>query len=134
MNRVLDAGPMIAFLDREEGWDVVRAMLEDPDDVCFAHSLNLCEVFYQYRRAGGGARAEEMIERLFASGVEIREDMDVEFWYAIGRLKSDPPRKSIADCCGLALAVRLGGEFVTTDHHELDRCVPLGICPIRFIR
>jgi len=37
---------------------------------------------------------------------------------------------------GAAIAVtnRVGGEFVTADHHEFDRIAASGICRIRFIR
>ena len=35
---------------------------------------------------------------------------------------------------GIALAKQLAGEVVTSDHHEFDALVPLGLCPIRFIR
>lgn len=41
---------------------------------------------------------------------------------------------SLADCCGLALARRTGGTFLTTDKHELERLRDLGVCPIEFIR
>jgi predicted nucleic acid-binding protein len=43
-------------------------------------------------------------------------------------------RISLADCFALALAERVGGTLVTSDHHEFDPIVPLAICPILFIR
>lgn len=51
MNYVLDASAMIAYLDGEVGDTVVAGLLSDPTAVCYAHSLNLCEVFYQGLRA-----------------------------------------------------------------------------------
>lgn len=41
---------------------------------------------------------------------------------------------SLADAIGLALTIRLGGEFLTADHHELDSVATTGICPITFFR
>ena len=51
MNRVLDACAMIAFLRGEPGADVVRAILHNPSDACYAHAINLCEVYYDFVRA-----------------------------------------------------------------------------------
>jgi PIN domain nuclease of toxin-antitoxin system len=66
--------------------------------------------------------------------LDASADLDGEFSREIGRLKSLLRRVSLADCACLALAVRLGGEVVTSDHHELDAVVPRNVCPIRFIR
>jgi len=41
---------------------------------------------------------------------------------------------ALPDAFCLALARRLGGTLVTTDHAEFDPLVPLAYCPIRFIR
>jgi predicted nucleic acid-binding protein len=43
-------------------------------------------------------------------------------------------RISLADCFGIALARRVGGELVTSDHHEIDPILPLRLCPLQFIR
>jgi PIN domain nuclease of toxin-antitoxin system len=45
---VLDACAMIALLLREPGEEVVWAHLLEKDATCFAHSVNLCEVFYDF--------------------------------------------------------------------------------------
>lgn len=50
---ILDACAMIALLLREPGEEVVWAHLLEKDATCFAHSLNLCEVFYDFYRASG---------------------------------------------------------------------------------
>jgi hypothetical protein len=41
MNCVLDACAMIALLRAEPGEDVVWAHLGDPNNLCFAHAVNL---------------------------------------------------------------------------------------------
>lgn len=48
MNYVLDAGPMMAFLNNEPGVDVVEEVLTEPGATCYAHVFNLCEVYYLY--------------------------------------------------------------------------------------
>lgn len=133
MIHVLDAGPMIAFLNGESGEDVVEEILADVDDICYAHALNLCEVYYGYLRSADETVAQQAIADLLSHGIIVCEDMDTDFWQSVGRLKA-AGSISIADCFCIALAQRLGGEVVTTDHHEFDALVPLGIVPIRFIR
>jgi len=38
---------MVAYTEGEAGGTVVAALLSDPAAVCYAHSINLCEVYYQ---------------------------------------------------------------------------------------
>jgi uncharacterized protein with PIN domain len=46
VNYVLDAGPMIAFLDDESGAEVVEQALTEPGSTCYAHIFNLTEIYY----------------------------------------------------------------------------------------
>ena len=59
--------------------------------------------------------------------------MGRQYWQRVGTLKS-AGRISLADCFGIALAQILSGDIVTSDHHEFDPLVPLGIVSINFIR
>lgn len=52
----------------------------------------------------------------------------------MGQYKADIRRISLADCFALALTKTMRGRLLTSDHHEFDKIVPLGICPITFIR
>ena len=83
-----------------------------------------------------GAKLREMkpSAKLTRQALKFARDMDEAFWKLIGQLKVSPGKVSLADCFALALAVRAGGTLVTADHHEMDRIVPLGLCPILFIR
>jgi predicted nucleic acid-binding protein len=92
------------------------------------------EVYYDFYRQAGKQGADLAIASVDQAGVILREDMDPAFWEDAGAIKADHRRISIADCFCIALARRVGGEVVTGDHHELDRIVPLGLCPVRFIR
>jgi PIN domain nuclease of toxin-antitoxin system len=133
MNCILDSSSLLAALRHEPGAAVVRDLLRNPANTCFVHAVNLCEVYYIMRRTDGEASAQAAIQDLLV-GIVLREDMDAAFWQDAGRIKADHRRVSLADCFCIALARRLGGELITADHHEFDALVPLGLCPIRFIR
>jgi predicted nucleic acid-binding protein len=124
---------MIAYVNGEPGADVVRQLLRDTSNTCYAHAVNLCEVYYGFARPLGEPAAQQLIQDLYAVRVIPREDLDQPFWRDAGHLKV-VARVSLADCFGMALARREGCELVTSDHHELDPLVPLGLCQILFIR
>ncbi len=130
---VLDACAMIAYLNNEPGADVVEAALVDPANQCLAHAINLCEVFYQFYRAGGAQAAADAIGDLRRMNIIERDDLDEAFWTEAGKLKAQH-RASLADFCAIALTNRVGGTLLTSDHHELDVIAAAGVCPITFIR
>lgn len=130
---VLDSSAMIALANDEPGSDVVEALLTDPQNRCYAHAINLCEVFYDSYRRSSEARASELITELLEDVIE-RRDLDGTFWQHVGKLKAIHRKVSLADCFALSLTLRLGGELVTSDHHELDALAAAGVCPIKFFR
>jgi PIN domain nuclease of toxin-antitoxin system len=138
MNGVLDASAMLAFLRAEPGGEVVRDLLADESNTCFAHAVNLCEVYYIIYRDDGAERARQAVEMLLAAGVQLRADMETEFWQRVGRLKAEHSTAAhtlaLADAFLIGLAQVLGAEAVTADHREMDPLLPLGLCAIRFIR
>ncbi|MCP9495511.1 MAG: PIN domain-containing protein [Pyrinomonadaceae bacterium MAG19_C2-C3] len=134
MNAVLDASAMIAFLRKEPGALIVAGYLRDVNTRCMAHGINLCEVYYDFHRTGGESKAGEAINDLKTLGISGRDDFDEVFWREVGKLKATYRKVSLADCCGIALTNRVGGEFITSDHNELDPLAALGVCPIVFIR
>jgi PIN domain nuclease of toxin-antitoxin system len=123
----------LAFLHNEPGAEVVEDLLLDPDTICYAHAVNLCEVFYKVHRAGGEANAQSAITRLVDAGVHSREEMGTAFWQEVGRLKA-ARNLPLADCCCIVLAQREKAEAVTADHPDFDPIAPLGLCAVRFIR
>lgn len=124
---------MVAYLRGEPGGNIVAGLLVDPDVTCYAHAMNLLEVYYETSRARGTLQARAAIDTLLADGVIVRRDFSRAFWEQIGELKARG-RISIADCFCLMLARELGGEVYTSDRHEFTALIPLGICPINFIR
>jgi PIN domain nuclease of toxin-antitoxin system len=130
---VLDACAIIAYLRGETGSNVVETLLEDEDVLCLAHSVQLCEVYYDFLRVTDEETADEAIADLQTAGVTFHEDMDIPFWQQVGKYKAKH-RVSLADCFALALTARMNGELVTSDHHEFDSLDAQGICTFKFIR
>jgi PIN domain nuclease of toxin-antitoxin system len=131
---VADASAMIAYLRNEVGAQDVANILVDTKSQIFAHSMNLCEVYYDILRSSGNNVALEALKRLGNDGIQTRADMDEPFWLDIGRLKVNPGSLSLADCIGIALARREQCELLTADHHEMDALVGTGIVDLKFIR
>ncbi len=109
-------------------------MIDDPSNTCFVHAVNLCEVYYDYMRTNDEQAAKRIITELIEMPLAVRDDMDPDFWQLAGGYKVTLRRISLADCFCLSLALRVGGEVVTADHHEFDAVQQQGICPIKFIR
>jgi len=134
VNYALDASAIIAFVTAEPGGRFVEELLADPQNRCFAHAANLCEVYYDACRRIGPAAAGQLISDLSGSGLWFRSDMDQAFWQQAGRLKAEVRRISLADCFGLVLSTALRAEFVTADRHEMTALGERPEYQIRFIR
>ncbi len=124
MNLVMDACALIAYLHAEPGAEIVKESLSGSFDVCLAHAINLCEVYYGIRREFGEQAAQQAVAKLRKAGLSIREDMDGQLWQAAGRIKADYRRVSLADCLCAAFANRIGGEVVTADRREFVPRLP----------
>ncbi len=134
MKIVLDACAVIAFFKDESGADVVEQYLVESQYKCMIHSVNLCEVYYDFLRSSGEALAEDIVNELQSAGVMFRPDLAEDFWRQVGRYKATIARISLADCFALALARQENGVLVTSDRREFEPIVDLNICPIEFIR
>jgi predicted nucleic acid-binding protein len=131
---VLDASAMIAFLRDEPGAGVVAEALLDSDSQCYAHALNLCEVFYDFHRASRREDALDAIADLARVGVVADSNLSSEVWQAAGTLKAILRRVSLADCFAIELADRLKAVLLTSDHHEFDVLAEQAAYRIQFIR
>ena len=130
---VLDASAMIAFLRAEPGGEIVFNLLIKKPPACLAHAVNLCEVFYDFLKAGGETAARSVISDLRAMGLLVREDMDEVFWQAVGRYKV-AGKIPLADAFAISLANRFGAEIVTTDHGDFEPLARNKVCRVLFIR
>ena len=134
MNCVLDACAMIAYLRGEEGADAVSSLLVDPAVICYAHAINLCEVYYDFVRTADLKTARSALRDLSSVGIRNRNDMNAMFWRRAGELKGTIRKVSFADCFAIAISEVLDAEIITSDHHEFDALVRNGVCRARFIR
>jgi len=107
--------------------------LNNPADTCYAHTINLLEVYYDFIRKYNEPVARQALADLAAAGVIERRDMDTSFVLRVGQLKAEG-RISLADCFCIVLAQEISAQVVTSDHHEFDPLVPPGIVRIHFIR
>ena len=130
---VLDACAMIAYLRKEVGAEAVREIIVDWENICYAHAINLCEVYYDFWRIGGKAAADEAIEDLLLLGIIERNDFDADFWKKVGETKANN-KASIADCFAIVLANQIGGTVLTSDHHEFDKIAEDNVCLVQFFR
>ncbi len=133
MNYVVDSSALIALLWNEQGGVTVSDIIDNRDNSCFIHVVNLCEVYYDLIRRTGKSEAEKSVESL-SSIITVRDDIDKEFWKQIGDYKAEIKRISLADFFCMVLAKRLNSILITADHHEFDTIYTTGIVSVKFIR
>jgi PIN domain nuclease of toxin-antitoxin system len=124
---------MLAYLKGETGSEAVEALLVDSAEACYAHAVNLCEVYYDFLRRSDERIAREAVADLLAEGIVERRDLSRRFWQSVGAHKARG-RISLADCFCIALTQRLSADLVTSDRREFEPLIPLGIVAVRFIR
>jgi PIN domain nuclease of toxin-antitoxin system len=118
---VLDACAMIALLKNETGANVVANAYKNAKDgnaKIIMNRVNLLEVYYGFYHAEGKDYAEKILSGIKQSIVSIT-DFDETLFPVAGRLKASY-RISLADSIALAQAIVMGGELLTSDHHEFD--------------
>lgn len=126
---------MIAYLRDETGADIVQDLLVDDTELCMAHAINLCEIYYKLMRYTDEDEIRSAIQDLLeAKGLVVRADLDEAFWIDVGRHKVAIGSVPLADCFVVALANRADAEVVTADHPDFDPIEEQGICRVRFIR
>jgi PIN domain nuclease of toxin-antitoxin system len=135
----MDACAMLAYIQNEPGAEAVEEVLMRPNEVCLAHAVNLCEVYYKIIRTKGELTANQVMTDLrLLAGIVPRNDMDEPFWNEIGRqlaaIRDSGNTIAMADCFAIALAIRTGGTVITSDHHEFDYVRATGICNVHFFR
>ena len=135
---VLDSSAVLAYLNKEVGWEVTAAILAKPTNACLMYAVNWCEVWHVSRRTRSEADVDALIMKLRAIGVGERDDMDSLFWREVAKcrhtVRSAGKTIALMDCCAIALANRCGVPVVTADHGEFDYVKASGICQVVFIR
>ncbi len=130
---VLDACALIAFLNGEDGADVVTQVFLEISQVEIA-AINVLEIAYDaVRRSGVASAAIRVMEIINALPVKIRWDLDPSLIAAAATFKTRF-RISIADSVALAFAQQKQAPLVTCDHHEFDPIEAAGASRFVWIR
>ena len=119
---VFDACALIAFLNDEQGSEVIYDMLKKATDnevEIHINIINLLEVHYANIRELGREQAMEILKKILATQIHVVSVISDSIFNEAARLKSTY-KMALGDCIGLATAIDLSGKFVTSDHHELD--------------
>lgn len=118
---VLDACALVALLKNERGADVVAAaykQAENGEAKIIMNRVNLLEVYYGFYHDDGKEYADKIMDSIAKSIVAI-SGFDNDIFPIAGRLKASY-RISLADSIALAQTLAVGGELLTSDHHEFD--------------
>jgi predicted nucleic acid-binding protein len=113
---VLDAFPLIVLFAQQKGWEAVKVRLDEVDqagDYCIMSSVNLGEVYYSIIRDRGKDVADQVIDYLVNSQIEIvfptlHDTLQAAEFKARGGM-------SYADCYAAALAADRGIPVMTGD-------------------
>jgi len=122
MRYILDACALLAFLNDEEGAEKIENLLNQSaasDISVYMNIINLFEVYYGELRDKGAEIAQIVLDMIQHYSIKIIDTITEQVFREAARLKA-AYKMSIADCIGLATAIDLSGQFVSSDHHELD--------------
>jgi len=115
---VLDACALIAFLQKETGFERATSILKNPENVILMHAVNFGEVYYDALKTSKDT-AEMLFEQMKKLPVKIQWNIDRNTIEIAGNFKINH-RMSIADSYVLALAEIYNAQIISTDHHEFD--------------
>ena len=119
---ILDACALIAYLNDEEGADIVENLLDEAEtkNIFVAMGkVNLLEVYYGLFRELGKEQADEILDDLLALPIQIVSELSDELFREAARIKA-LYKVSLADSLALGLASITGDQIATSDHHEFD--------------
>ncbi len=125
---ILDAHPLVVYLERESGWEFVRDLFAEltRDGVkALMTAVNLGEVYYAVERNEGRAALSTLEEVLAKLPIEP-VPADVPLAQQAAAFKATR-KMSYADCFAAALAKLRGGRVVTGDPEfkEVELEIPI---------
>ena len=115
---ILDACGLIVFLQKEEGFDKVKAILKEWGNTIIMHAINLGEVYYDALRISD-QNAEKLLEIVGKLPIKIIWNIDENLIKRAGFYKINF-KMSYADSYILATAEIENAKIISTDHHEFD--------------
>jgi PIN domain nuclease of toxin-antitoxin system len=130
---ILDACALIAYLNDEEGADIVENIFDQAlngQTLISMGIVNLLEVYYGILRDLGLSKADEVLNECCSLPVKIINDISADVFKNAGRMKASY-HVSLADSLALGLALTTGDFLLTADHHEFD-AIEAAKEPIKF--
>jgi uncharacterized protein len=122
MHYILDACALLAFLNDEEGAEKIENLLNQSatSDISVSMSIiNFFEAYYGELCDKGDEIAQIVLDMVQHYSIKIIDTISEQVFREAAHLKA-AYKMSIADCIGLATAIELSGQFVSSDHHELE--------------
>ena len=119
---VLDACAVIAFINDEEGAEIIEKILVGAvkkENKVIINKINLLEIYYNFAREYNSETLKEAYYRIISLPMEINDLLNDDLFYEAARLKATY-RISLADSIALAEASIRKAELLTSDHHEFD--------------
>jgi len=119
---VLDACAVIAFINDEEGAEIIEKILVGAvkkENKVIINKINLLEIYYNFAREYDSETLKEAYYRIISLPMEINDLLNDDLFYEAARLKATY-RISLADSIALAEASIRKAELLTSDHHEFD--------------
>ncbi|MDR1929050.1 MAG: PIN domain-containing protein [Treponema sp.] len=119
---VLDACALIALFNIEPGAQKVRELLlraATGEITVYINAVNLLEVYYDRIRIEGLEKAEQILQWVYSSAVEVLEIIPAPVIREAGRFKAAYDM-SLADSLACATSSWLSAVLVSSDHGELD--------------
>ena len=118
---ILDACALIAVLNKEQGAESVKNLLEhDGIDIeIYMSIVNLLEVYYGLLREYGKATADSVLLSIKSSPINIINTISESVFLEAGRFKS-AYKISLADSFVLAEGNARKLIVISSDHHEFD--------------
>jgi predicted nucleic acid-binding protein len=116
VTRILDAHALMAFLEREPGYEIVKSFFVsavEKDEPLLMTTVNYGEVYYIILRECGRDKIEHIDNTIRTLPIEF-VDADVQLAREAARFKA-VKKMSYADCFAAALAKIRKGEVVTGD-------------------
>ena len=116
MKRILDTHALIAFLEREPGFEKVQSFFMsavEKENPILMSAINFGEVYYIVLREQGEEKASEIERVIQTLPIEI-VDVNLALAKEAGRFKATQ-KMSYADCFAAALAKVNKGEVITGD-------------------
>lgn len=115
--RLLDSHALLAYLNREPGFEPVKAVLLDAAESgppVLMNEINIGETYYIVSRKRGTDRADMLLETILPGPPVERWANSFEDIVQAARLKAEYPL-SFADCFAVTTALREDASILTGD-------------------